>query len=532
MRPTHIQGIVMKKFYFSYVLMAFFTLGITTNMFAQAKVKNKAFSDEYNRNSITKLFVVHNDSYDNIVEEAARSFNFGEKFDYNDFGVSRFVDRSARGNASSEDLLNILNQQNIGKSIVSFWLNRSDDGTMNDELMQARSLYNTNDGDVMIDKASKVSTLSDLGDQLIKNSYVVVFDTKEVVRKVLKDKKTGKSTISWQASTRAYVYNLALDSAFIDNLYANMWIQDDDSPADKAAKKKLYDDLQLNLNYITSVSNTSSSTVSEKNPEDKAQRSAIRSSFNGLLEKMEKAIPAWQVKVAIHDTHPIRSKIGTKENLKNGTRYRVYKYTEDEEGNLQTKPVGYVRATSIANNNIVATGESPTSRFYQIAGGHLEPGMLMRENKDKGIGISFGAKYHGISSVYLDGDYLLHINNWGGCAYVLLGLGFDYRKETSLYMDLNGGLGYAIPLSRWFEIMPYAKIGADAMPRPKEDENKENSYSAIFAEGGARLSVQPVYPLKVFFQADYDYMLSKGNCYQEGENRNGLGFSIGLRYAF
>lgn len=514
--------------------MAIFTFGLTTSMFAQAKVKNKAFSDKYSRNSVTKLFVVHNDNYDNTVEEAARNFNFGEKYDYNDFGVSRFIDRSGRGKASSMDLLNILNQQNLGKSIVSFWFNRGDDGIMNDELLQARSLYNTNDGDVLIDKASKVSTLAELGDQLIKNSYVVVFDTKEVVRKERKDKKTGKVTVSWQATTNAYVYNLALDSTFIENLYYNMWIQDNDSPAEKAAKKKLYDDLRVNLSYVTSVSKTSSSTVTEKNPEDKAKRSAIISSYNDLLEKMEKAIPAWQVKVAIHDTHPIRCKIGTKENLKNGTRYRVYKYMEDEQGNLKTKPVGYVRATTIANNNIVATGESPTSRFYQIAGGHLEPGMLMRENKDKGIGVSVGAKYHGVNSVYCDVDYLLHISNFGGCAYGMLGFGFDYRKDLSLYMDLNGGLGYGIPITRWFELMPFVKIGADAMPRPEEDENKENSYSAWYAEGGARLSMQPVYPLRVFVQADYDYLISAGNCYIDGidENRYGLGLSVGIRYAF
>lgn len=519
----------MKKLYSIY-LIAIFLFGISMNMFAQAKVKNKAFSDEYNRNSVTKLFVVHNDSYDNMVEEAARNFGFGEKFDYNDFGVSRIVDKSGRGNVSAIDLLNKLNQQNIGKSIVSFWLNRNDDGTMNDEKMQARSLYNTNDGDVMIDNASKVSTLAELGDQLIKNSYVVIFDTENVKRKESKNKKTGKVTVTWQAGTRAFVYKINLDSTFIDDLYNNMWILDDDSPSDKAAKKKRYDDLQVNMTYVTSVGHTGSSTVTEKNPESKAKQSAINSSFDGLLEQMEKAIPSWQVKVAIHDTHPIRCKIGTKENLKNGTRYRVYKYVEDAQGNLKTKPMGYVRATTIANNSSVATGESPTSRFYQISGRHLEPGMLMRENKDKGIGISVGAKYHGISTAYLDADYLMHITNWGGCSYVLLGFGMDYRSETSLYVDLNAGLGYAIPLTRWFEIMPYAKLGGDAMP--SDDDDDDNSYSAMYAEGGARFSVQPIYPFKIFIQADYAYKIYEGNMYEEGNDRYGLGLSIGIRYAF
>lgn len=523
----------MKKFYLNYLLIAILSLGITTNTFAQEKVKQskkkEVVSDDYNRNSVTKMFIVHNDSYDNIVEEAARNFGFGEKYDYNDFGVSRFVDRNGRGKGEAGDFLTILNQNNIGKSIVSFWLNRDDEGKMNEELMQARSLYNTNDGDVLIDKASKVSTLSELGDQLIKNSYVVIFDTKEVQKKQRKDKKTGKITTSWHAKTVAYVYNIALDSAFIDNLYYNMWIQDDDSPADKAAKKKLYDDLHVGMKYVTSVSTSASSTVTEKNPESKAIQTAIKSSFNGLLNKMEKAIPEWQVKVAIHDTKPIRCKVGTKENLRNGTRYRVYKYMEDEQGELMTKPVGWVRATTVANNNIVATGESPTSRFYQIAGGHLEPGMLMRENKDKGIGLSLGAKYHGISSFYLDVDYMLHINNWGGCPYGILSLGAD--KRDAIYFDLGLGLGYGIPATRWVEIMPYAKVGMDAMGHEK-DEDKTHSYGTFFFEGGARVSVQPVYPLRVFVQADYVKGFLTGNCYVEGENRFGLGYSIGVRYAF
>ncbi len=496
--------------------------------FSQAKAL-KNLDDQYSRNSVTKLFVSYDDRYNDAVENAYSSFGFGEKYNYNDLGISRINVRNSRDDISDLNVLQLINQNNIGKSILSFWFNRNSDGTMSYDKVQERGLYNVNDGDVMISEAAKVSQLNDMGDKLIKDSYVVVFNTKNIKRKESKDKKTGKVTVSWQAKTFAYVYQLVIDSTFFDEFYGNMWIQDNDSPADKAAKKKLFDDLQMNMRPVAAVSHMASSTVTEKNPEDKAIRSAISSSFDNLLFEMEKKIPEWQVKVPIYETHPIRCKIGTKENLKNGTRYRVYKYLEDEQGNLKTRPIGYVRATTIADNKMVASGQSPTSRFYQIAGGHLEPGMLMRENKDKGIGISVGGQYHGVNTVFVDADYLMHISNWGGCSNILLGLGFDYRE--AIYMDLNFGFGYGIPVTRWVELMPYAKIGFDGMAHEK-DENKKNSYSTGFVEGGLRFSLQPVYPFRIFVQADYSKKFFTGNCYVEGDNRFGVGLCAGIRYAF
>lgn len=514
----------MKKFYIILALIAI----CSTNVFSQAKVETK-ISDKYSRNSVTKMYIAHNDNIDNIVEQATSAFNFGEKYDYNDIGISKISDKTSRGKTNTSDLTILLNQQNVAKSIVSFWLNRDAEGRMNDDKMRERSLYNVNDGEIMIAEAAKVSRIADMGDGLIKNSYIVIFDTEKVERKTSTNKKTGKTTVTWNATTSARVFNIMLDSTFIDDLYSNMWIQDDDNAEEKTAKKKRYDELQLYMTPVAYVNCSSSSTVTQKNPEENAKRTSILNSFDGLLDKMEKKIPQWQVKVAIYDTNPIRSKIGTKENLANGIRYRVYKYTEDQDGVLKMKPVGYVRATEIAKNDSVASGKSPTSRFYQIAGGHLEPGMLMRENKDKKIALSLGGKYHGANSAFLDIDYLMHISNFGGCSYFMLGLGFDYRN--AIYMDFNGGFGYGIPLTRWFELMPYAKIGADAMGHEK-DENKDHSYSTLYAEGGARLSFQPIYPLRLFIQADYSLNFLEGNCYEVGDNRFGLGLSAGLRYAF
>lgn len=510
------------KFFYTFALLIF----VSASAFAQSKT----LDDSYNRNSVSKLWISFGDNFDNTVKNAYANFSFGEKYDYNDLDVTAITTQTNRGDATVSNVLDILNNQNFGKSIVSYWFNRNSEGMMNDEMMRQRSLYNVNDEDVMIAAAAKVSNLADRSDALIRQSYIVVFNTNEIKREQLKDPKTGKVSVLWQAKSDAYVYQIDIDSTFIEDLYMNMWIQDDDTPEVKAAKKQLYDSLQVNMKTVASVSGHGASTVSEKNPEESAKQSAVSSSFEALLFKMENAIPDWQVKVAIHDVHPIRSKIGTKENLKNTDRYRVYYYFEDKNGHLKTRPKGYIRVTTIADNESIASGETPMSRFYQISGGRLEPGMLMVEKKDRRMGISAGVKYHGANSFFIDLDFLMHINDLGFCSYPFASIGFDQREE--FYANLAIGYGHGIPLTRLFELMPFAGFGIDYMAHENVDEDKIAQYTAFFAEAGARFSIQPVYPIRVFVQADYSLNFLEGIHYETGENRFGVGLSIGLRYAF
>jgi len=44
----------------------------------------------------------------------------------------------------------------------------------------------------------------------------------------------------------------------------------------------------------------------------------------------------------------------------------------------------------IADNRNIATGSTEMSTFYQVAGGHLEPGFTLQQRNDAGIGLYLG----------------------------------------------------------------------------------------------------------------------------------------------
>ncbi len=505
-----------------------FTLLILSGIFAFAQnfdSNRGKLSDSYQRNSITKMYVTYGDRFDGMMNLYMNSFVvFGEKFDKNEIGMREFRTYKKRGELGSFAVQSVLDQQQVGKKILSFWLNRDSNGMMNDELLQSRSLYNVTDKEVMIDEASKVSHLRDMGEMLINNSYVVVFDLKKVEKKEYVNKKTGKKTITYYADMAAYAFQLDFTPDMLIDLYDHMWIYDTDNASVKAAKKKAYDDMTVKMKSAASTTVRGSGA---------SEQAAINATFSSILHNLEKNIDAWQVKTDIVTTHPIRAKIGTKENLKNGDRYKVFAYKEaagkTARGTdtivLRKVRKGFVRATTIANNNRVADGKTPMSRFYQIHGGHLEPGMLLQEAKDKKMAVSIGFGYPGVSVAYADIDYLLHIGNLGVCQYFITNFGFSVDAT----FDVGIGYGIGFPLSRMFELQPYIKAGLDIEAEGLADYENIANYSGLYGYFGTKFSFQPIHCFRLFLDLNLSGGFGPGF---NSDSRNGIGIGAGARYSF
>lgn len=523
--------------------------------FAQDFDANRGkLSDTYQRNSISKMYISYGDRFDNMVGQyVSNVVNFGEKFDKNEIGISSLRSNKKRGEAGSLAIVNSLNQQGVGRSILSYWFQRDSNGKMSYDLVQQRSLYNINAKDLMENEGAEVQLLQDMGDKLINNSYVVVFDLKKCEKKETKDKKTGKVSVSYQAEMAAYAYQLDFTEDMLNQLYETTWIRDNDDAKTKAAKKKAFDE------FVAPMKSAGATVVRYS---AKTEQEAINGTFNRILHNLEKSIDAWQVKTDIVSTHPITARIGTKENLKNGDRYKVFAYKEATARTAQGTDTtvlrkvryGFVRATTIADNaGKITDKDMPTSRFYQIHGRHLEEGMLLQEAKDLKIGVDLGVRpIGGVSLVYLDIDYLMHINNMGMTQYLKLFGGFDFGEIKAIpenpyigvgsnrsFLDFGIGYGFGIPLTRLFEVQPYIKGGFDSMSTSDSDniaEDDEGSFGTFFGEVGAMVSVQPIHCVRIFVQADYSLRFG-GKWYPTeverfGMNRFGLGLSVGGRYSF
>ncbi len=546
----------MLHLYLKRFLLAVLAISFSCNLFAQEQVvdASKKLDDQYDRNSVSVVVISNNSHYQNDIYELFSSI-FDAKFDKNDIATTQVQFSPQADGAYETKLDGKLNNMNIGKEVVAYWLNRQRDGKMDDERIQARANYNATDEDVIHAAASQVSRIYEDGMALLGNSYVIAVKG-DVERKITKDKKTNKTKESYHSDMTAYVYQLIFDKADLENIYTNMWIEDTDDAATKKAKNKLWDDLKVQMRRVAIVSSTGSSTESTKYVNGSkvivrpTPRAAIESACGKFLNKFEKKLPDWQVKSPIFTTHPITAKIGKKEGLRNGSRYKVFQYIEDENGELSMKKKGFVRATTIADNRIEATGESPTSRFYQIAGTRLEEGMLLRQSNDVGLGVSAYATMGGLGFGGAEFDYLLHINNFGCCSYGIFGMGFDYAEvkgwgdNSFLYLDLGFGIG--VPLTRFFELRPSFSIGMDGFfpEDAPEDEEEKGKYSGVYAKPSLRFSWQVYYPVRLFVQADYNLVLGGGSEYHIEDQtskflgmpviggRGGLGLSAGVRVAF
>ena len=552
-------------------LLAFLCLCFCYQATAQKKsqVDDEMSAVQYNRNSISVLFTKYNDNWDHYSTLGYDSVIYDDKFDVN-FIPSHYIILPSKREDNSDSLLDIyVNQLNIGREIIAYWLNRKADGSMDVSVMEERSLYNASDQDKLNAQAAKVSMLKENGGLMIPNSYIVIFDIKKV------ESSNGTGTVS----ADAYVYQIEFTEDDLNNLYMNGWINDNDPASVKQTKKAYFENLTVPMTHIFKKNIVSSGETIEE---------AVKVLFdNDQLSKMEKKIDNWKVKSSVFTVKPILAKIGKKEGVRNGDRYRAYIFREDKDGKLFMVKRGYVRATTIVDNrdsisarkskssggflsdlfskkdNESSKGDNEPSKkekksgefqsyldslkascFYQISGRPLKEGMLLQQDKDSRVGISASAQFGGISLANVRVDYLGYIHKSGIAHYGILNFGFDLTDEYPFMMNYSVGYGCGLPVSKAFEFQPFILVGADV---PLTKDNIDFKYKmGWFANAGLRFSFMPVYHVQIFVQGDYSFLFKQGTYYDDGSSsflgwpqRNrmelglgAVGLSLGVRVAF
>lgn len=521
----------MKKF-----LLFAFILFNALIVSAQEKVKD-VVDDDYVRNSLSVIVVTRGDNFDANVINGVKSIDFGDKFDINSIPTDRLMIKSARKGSVDVDLITAsLSREGVGKEIVSYWYRRDANGNMGDELILQRGMYSVDDQEILNAQVSKVgaSALGEKGYDLVKGSYVFVLDYYNM----------RKENDTYHADVNGVIYQLDYSEELLEQVY-EAWIYEDDTPEVRANKNKLFDSLEFPLKYITMVNASASSSSSYGD--------AVRSAYNTAFYRSEKAVDQWNVTSSVISTRPIKAKIGTKEGLKNGQRFRVYKIVEDRSGEIDSRPVGYVRATEVVNNSRVATGDMDASSFYQIAGFGIDEGMILKQKNDLKMGVTVSGVIGGYSPFEIGFEYLEHINTKGTSRYVMLNLGFDAVSSSVIgqsvsYVVVGLGYGVAVRPVRPVEIMPFIQFGCDVLSDGSSSSSssstnkKSGEWISWLAKAGARLSWQVVYPVQIFAQVDAAARFAEGTKYKECNDvllmlgyghKNGLvGFSFGAKVSF
>ena len=255
------------------------------------------------------------------------------------------------------------------------------------------------------------------------------------------------------------------------------------------------------------------------------------------------------------------SKVGTKEGLKNMSRFEVQEYVLDAAGNVSTRRKGYVRATTVADNTrAVSRDKQPLTEFYQIAGTRLEPGMLLKEKKSLNMDVK-ALFYSGASKgVGVEMDMLSGMKTTGSCLHMrMAGTYWPYAAGSTGPVQEDGtayrltqaisaigvrlGLGYGIRPFRQLELVPVAYVLADFLDSKLTEG--DDSYSAFTkagwgVEGGVDANLTLFYPVKLNAGAYYSLPVIGGGYWQVykealknlGQDRMGFTWRAGLVIEF
>lgn len=521
---------------------------------------------EYNRNSLT-IMLVEGGKYSSELQAAINHVVVPEKFDNN-----MLDNRIMPDSKSSDEVGKRLEAMKVPNGIISKWFSRADDGKFNMSVIHDRGLYNATDADVLAASASKrgLSKLQDAGEKLISHSYVMVlaygtiktmeqiYDEQDAARRK-RAQNTGKefkpvprTRNGYRGEVAGFLFRLADVSQAMDNFYSNMWIFDDDSPEIVAKKRQMFDTTRFKLSFVTSVvANCEGTQLNVGEQKSKAELFGIlmNNSIQNLVTGFENKVDEWKVRTALYSVFPLRAKIGTKEDLTVEDRYFVYEFRMDKNNQIYADRRGVVRAKKVVNNSYVAQGNTDenlrntTSKFYQVAGHKLEPGMFLEQNNDMGVGVTIGGAGGSLGGAYINIEGLL--GQYIGITQFKFFLGghlgfnsykhYRWSNEDANFMFYGGELG----LSKGFFIMRNVSVSAQAGMALEwgdavKSEIKKNYLNDCLVQGffgfvGAQLAVNIKYNMQIV--GGVNYYAESGNATLTKETDSEESKDMGVKYS-
>lgn len=300
----------------------------------------------------------------------------------------------------------------ISRLIISKWFSVKPNGDMSSELINQRGNYTATDSEVMKDNASENSRLNQLGYELMKRSYVALYDITSVknmeqvyneqdqaaqkLAKLLKQEyKPVKRTMEgYIVSYKTSIYKLDWNSETSSNFYKNSYVSEKTDASKRQDKINSFNQSTYPMVYVAEVSGSMTS-VQSNDPASyvltkrKTMQELLENTAPDIQEdaiyQASKKIDDFRVKAPLFKNYPTLSKIGTKEGLYLDQRLFVYEL----DGDKKIKK-GIVTVAKIADNSKVANGETTPSRFRQVAGKKIKPFHFLESKEDSGLSYTLG----------------------------------------------------------------------------------------------------------------------------------------------
>lgn len=311
-----------------------------------------------------------------------------------------------------------LKENKIANQMVAKWFNRQPDGSFNMDIISERGYYDASDLEANIATAAVkgISSLSDAGEELLNNTFVVVskmnFVSNEIAAAIVReaaklaakeiknpiakkaaiisaDKSYEKTKEGYSVWTTSYLYKLIWNDSIAAVFYNDLWINKSNIDTKKT---EAFDNTNLfKLEYVGDEKSVSlvMFSLKEKRTEDQIVELATIRNIDAVYAKLQKKYDVFKTKTPLYTGNPITAKVGMKEGLEGGEKFEVLEQTVDSKTGL-TKYVGKGTITvdekKIWDNRYNA-GEDPNDGNLEISettfkgGKKYYSGLLIRQLK-------------------------------------------------------------------------------------------------------------------------------------------------------
>lgn len=539
----------------------------------------------YDRNSLSVVALDYGGNHSSDLLTRLSSLSIPEKFCHNPV-MEPILSMGTETRPFSTDLPDILQylpyetiskkleERNIAREIISYWFNRQDDGSFDLERLKNRGLYNASDNAFIAASASKrgQSVLMDMGLKLVDQSHVLVFDFYSIqsMKEFYEQEETpieDRNQNGFKVKAKAYLFKLDFSEEVATDFFNSFWIEKDDGDiASKidAFEQKEFRLIPLSHHYVhaqsTQYNSGHRSAPKVQKPTEELFDLILQDLMGQAVTQIENTHEAFRVKAMINRIKPIAAKIGLKEGLQFDQRYFVYENRMRRNGTIKPVRKAVVKSYKVQDNLQDSEGDSPSSEFYQIAGGKVDDaGMYLVQKNDVGFNLFLGYAFQGMEGYtgrleyYLSkgmgsmippgksGKWLRSFKMHIEAAYfqktyedvedypftftrVSLGIGKDYYPFR--FMHWGWFVGYGLEFADW------------------EVEDITYDFETPYLESGLRLGINLAHNVQLLGSVQYNFfwLTTIENSFDDEvemvsydelfDDRIGIGVTLGIRFMF
>lgn len=366
-------------------------------------------------------------------------------------------------------MLQVLNNNGIGKKVLDFLFQKQADGSLSEELLKERALKSARFADVERSKVGLIDSKTILKEDylpILKNNFILIVQGD-----------------LW------YVFHVDIDEKIWNDVFAS-W----NDP-------RAYDRIKVNVSFRA-----------------KGKKALKPQKF---IRKLALKVPELAIRGQVISRNPFLAEIREKAVLGDGDRFFTYRQKQNSKGELYSSKVSTVRAT--------LSYKEGEQYMYTIAGGEASAskGDIVVYKPDMKQALSLtGHWMKGSRELSLTWDYLFGMTQTGKSLHFLVNAGVGgfeghrttlYEVEGKLYKsptfaNLGIGLGYGMTFLHRIQVMPYIYYlsyeGIFTMPYSSSnynDDQAEMDWTHIIRFPiGLRVNVNLWYPLQLTAGVQYN----------------------------